>query len=383
MGEQSTEPKRDAGDRSTEQHQRAGQDNFNRQDLYKDVPKLGEKSGSYQTRSGENAELNYDTPNLYGAKESSDPKLVSKIESKNVRIEEYSDGSGNSHMSNPDGSYTDYYTFGKKAEPITVRGDGNGNSVEHQDDGHGGYTEKHRFLHSSEDYTKTVIREKNGDSHEHYSFEDQYKNFDKDIHKDGKSTVTDPYGLKIQNVSGSPEYQERMRQEIEKLPGADRKMLADKGVSYVLAERTSDVLGTQACNVTPRGYPEGKTCDDTPGQYNQASKKIVVPEKISGRMQSESWQDFTLRHETGHAVDHAFGNPSHSPEFGVAYQKDADSISLSRKWANTYLLQKGDAGREEEFANAYAANRGLSKPHDDFPNSIDYVRDYLAKSYLR
>jgi hypothetical protein len=198
----------------------------------------------------------------------------------------------------------------------------------------------------------------------------------------GIGTVTDATGLNIHDVSGSPEFQEHVRQEIAKLPESDRKLLADKGINYKLASKISDVEPKAECDQTPRGLEPGETCDDLSGRFD-GRNSITVPETAKGQKLPPDWQAYAARHETGHGIDHALGDPSHSDGFKDAYKKDAENMSPERRAANGYMLMKGNAGQEEEWADAYAVNRGTKFQHNDFPNSIEYVRDYLAKSGLK
>ncbi|GGS88437.1 phage minor capsid protein [Nonomuraea spiralis] len=97
--------------------------------------------------------------------------------------------------------------------------------------------------------------------------------------------------------------------------------------------------------VQPRGWPAGKTWDDVPAAYDPSTRHIIV---AGGRGLGHGSASVAA-HETGHAVDDALGHASSSPEFGAVH---ADAVS---RGVLPYFAQAGAAGREEMFAEAFAA----------------------------
>ena len=114
---------------------------------------------------------------------------------------------------------------------------------------------------------------------------------------------------------------------------------------------------------------------------------LVLGEKrrsSSGRTVHSQRVDETLRHEVGHAFDLVAGEErrplSAGEDFWAAYYWDAAEIVTADRERLAYYFQRGKAGRQETFAEAFAiylgggsdrANRELFMK--SFPRVIRFV----------
>jgi hypothetical protein len=182
----------------------------------------------------------------------------------------------------------------------------------------------------------------------------------------------------FENHNASPEFAAKVQQEFKSLPENVQKLLANNGTKLVVGGKMSDA-DPSLKGVTPRGWSPGSTWDDDDGEYDAGKKAITIAE-TSHDGKTDTWQNNDrmpggLRHETGHAVDAAMGNVSHGSEFKQAYDKDVANMSPQDKEKFKYLLQNGQAGHEETFAEVFGANNGSSANADqtqrilqDFPS---------------
>jgi hypothetical protein len=150
--------------------------------------------------------------------------------------------------------------------------------------------------------------------------------------------------------------------ELKKLPAVLLARAERAGVQVVACrESVTDHL-SHLRGVTPRGWPPGATWDRVPGLYDPASMTVVMATHDGARGASErALPDFgyghgsfnALFHEFGHALDAttALGHDSRSPAFRTAYRADVPALRTANL---TYLLQPGDAGPEEAFAEVAA-----------------------------
>lgn len=148
--------------------------------------------------------------------------------------------------------------------------------------------------------------------------------------------------------------------ELKKLPPVLLERAHRSGVQVVACRDSVTDHLTNLRGVTPRGWPPGSTWDRVPGLYDPASMTVVMathdgatgkrelPDTGYGHGSSNA-----LFHEFSHALDgtNALGADSKSPSFRRAYEDDLPAL---RRLNQTYLLQPGDAGREEAFAEVSA-----------------------------
>jgi hypothetical protein len=190
-------------------------------------------------------------------------------------------------------------------------------------------------------------------------------------------------------ASVSPQFAQKIKDEISQIPSADRKLVAEKGYKFTVADTLihADPLleGT-----TPHGAPPGATWDNTDGVTDNATRTINVSEKLNGR-QSDRFPR-TLYHEFGHSFDNASGATgakdesgtfTNSKEFKDAYMKDFAKLSNEDKSKLAYDTQIDKntgqptyAGMREAFADTYAALRGADADSflERFPNVAELIK---------
>jgi hypothetical protein len=150
--------------------------------------------------------------------------------------------------------------------------------------------------------------------------------------------------------------------ELKKLPALLLVRAERAGVQVVACRDSVTDHLSHLRGVTPRGWPPGATWDSVPGLYDPASMTVVMATHDGARGATErDLPDFgyghgsfnALFHEFGHALDAttALGHDSRSPAFRTAYRADLPAL---RHANHTYLLQPGDAGPEEAFAEVAA-----------------------------
>lgn len=148
--------------------------------------------------------------------------------------------------------------------------------------------------------------------------------------------------------------------ELQKLPAPLLERAHRAGVQVVACrDSVTDHLANLR-GVTPRGWPPGSTWDRVPGLYDPATMTVVMATHDGARGERSlpdtgygHGSSNALFHEFGHALDgtNALGADSKSPQFRSAYDHDLPAL---RRLNQTYLLQPGDAGREEAFAEVSA-----------------------------
>ncbi|MEW5851024.1 MAG: hypothetical protein AB2A00_19715 [Myxococcota bacterium] len=148
--------------------------------------------------------------------------------------------------------------------------------------------------------------------------------------------------------------------ELQRLPAGALLELARKGFNVVVCRGSVTDHLTHLRGVQPRGWPPGATWDGVPGCCDVERKEVVVatqPGGPHGRHLPDTGNahgsESLLIHETGHALDFGSGGTKCSAQdanFVAAYQ--ADHANLHH--FSSYLVQPGDAGREETFAETFA-----------------------------
>lgn len=99
--------------------------------------------------------------------------------------------------------------------------------------------------------------------------------------------------------------------------------------------------------------------------------------------------DGVFRHEYGHAVNKVFGYRgelfSDGAEFQVAYDRDVSKLSKLQTLELQYLLQPGSAGRDECFADVFAAliggpcNGAPRRVLDPFPEVASLINRKILR----
>lgn len=111
----------------------------------------------------------------------------------------------------------------------------------------------------------------------------------------------------------------------------------------------------------PRGWSEGNTWNDAEGTVRGERKQVLIAQNrvVKNTLVPSDRVDGVFRHEYGHAVNKVFGSRgelfSDGAEFQVAYERDVSKLSGVQCSEIQYLLQPGSAGRDECFADVFAA----------------------------
>jgi hypothetical protein len=259
---------------------------------------FGPKSGDFYTKSGDGRGNDVesrsdgggnsiekhtfkDSPNNNFTKETHADKSTTvtdaqgnkTVKSGDQKTTTYSGADGKGYVRNDNNSgFSETHTGPKPEDNFSVdhRDDGKGNIRNLRDDGKGNTVETRKFPDSKNDYVKETssdkstklsdskgvtttssdgntttfkgndgtayTRTKTGDDAytEKHTGPNPEDNYTKDGTGDGKSTITDSTGLKINMQQASPEFQDKAYKEIEKIPAKDRQLLADKGIHMTL-----------------------------------------------------------------------------------------------------------------------------------------------------
>lgn len=190
----------------------------------------------------------------------------------------------------------------------------------------------------------------------------------REIGPNGEVNFVDSVGLRVElRGDVSPEFQERMLREIQNIPESDRRRLAERGVSVAIVGTVPD-LDPALARERPRNWPSNRTYADSDGvfisNHESLGNVIVVAERT--RSGPSNRAEGVLRHETGHAMNFVFAEYSNHPDFQRAYDEDLRNMTPAQRRQMDYWMRRpGGAGRDETFADLYAALRGGT------PNSQD------------
>lgn len=195
------------------------------------------------------------------------------------------------------------------------------------------------------------------------------------------AAVDIPTNLIVKEQGTTQQFADEVKKALTKVPRNVLVALANKGYKVVLSEKLTDAVPA-AKNQQVRGYQEHATWDEVYGMFNRTTRRVVMAElavtknggrTVLGPLRDTQRREGILRHECGHAVDQMLGNLSHKPEFVAAYEKGLKTISQYERKTLDYYLQPGDAGREETFAEIFAALEG---------DACDRNSDILLKNHF-
>lgn len=132
-------------------------------------------------------------------------------------------------------------------------------------------------------------------------------------------------------------------------------LIAQNDCEVHLAPIVSDAEPHLA-GVHPAGYDEYATWDNA-GAVCTRGKSITIAEYRYWHNKLIPVYDceFIARHEAAHAIDRCLGYPSLSTEFVEAYEIDRKNMSAGMREVNAYLMQEGERGLKEVFAEMLAA----------------------------
>ena len=182
-------------------------------------------------------------------------------------------------------------------------------------------------------------------------------------------------------------FQSELATAFASIPERALKTMADSGIKIRAGTKVTD-LKPELRGVHPRGWPAGMTWDTADGFFDRAAKEVNVAELYRPVGKKEFVPSTRVRgvasHETGHAFDQALGQPSEtSSAFIYAYTVDRKSVPKEARRALRYFLQKGKAGRNETFAEAFAWNTGAGSMRTDirpfFPRVSKLVKEAMDR----
>lgn len=189
----------------------------------------------------------------------------------------------------------------------------------------------------------------------------------------------------VENVNASTDYTTVINRQIEALPDTVRERLSGKGVKIRMGRFLTDTE-SEFKRARPKGWSEEFTWDHVGGAFSASRKAVFLAErtKVVGtpmtREISKKKIGFMFRHEVGHAFDFASDGLSSKAAFIRAYDTDIPHISKVAKRKMSYLLQPGDVGRKETFAEVFAGLNGegaISDALDVFPNVANYIKSIM------
>jgi peptidoglycan hydrolase-like protein with peptidoglycan-binding domain len=158
--------------------------------------------------------------------------------------------------------------------------------------------------------------------------------------------------------SGTSEDADVVARSMQNLPPAVLDAIQRSGVQIVAARGSVTDHLTDLKGVRPRGWPPGATWDQVPGVYDPSRRMVVVAteDRNGRRVLSRQHGSFSLTlHEVGHGVSGRSalgrGTDSDSTAFREAYTADVPRLQEQNQ---TYLLQSGDAGPSEAYAESFA-----------------------------
>jgi hypothetical protein len=189
-------------------------------------------------------------------------------------------------------------------------------------------------------------------------------------------------------VDVTPDFLQQVKREVNKLPHKLLAQLQSRGCKMCATPRLSDKLPNYR-NTRPRGWEEGYTGKNVDGLFDGTD--VLVCE-YSANVQDDTSLvknariPYIVRHESGHAFDHYFGDISSSPEFKHTYYLELAKMDPDQKDAElAYFAQKSDAGPSECFAELFAIMNGggASKNIDAhllpiFPECSKMIRQRLG-----
>jgi len=165
--------------------------------------------------------------------------------------------------------------------------------------------------------------------------------------------------------------------ELQQLPPTLLQAAQRAGVDVMVCRTSVTDYMTELKGVRPRGWPPGSTWDQVPGLYSPSKNEVVIAteSRLGGRIVStRHGSENMVFHELGHSLDatHALGSSINSKNaaFRAAYNADVPRLQVQNQ---TYLLQEGDAGPNEAFAETFARYyNGDSTLQRDLPAMYAY-----------
>lgn len=143
----------------------------------------------------------------------------------------------------------------------------------------------------------------------------------------------------------------------------------------------------------PRGWSVDSTWDAVSGLFDVGTRRIIVAEHFEflGEERRTGHPTAILRHEIGHALDHAWARLSHGALFTDCYVRGLERATMSSQFGSLEYFIQPDAdspwaGREETFAELAGIVLGGGGAPDlqermveCFTEAFAFVRDRIRR----
>jgi tetratricopeptide (TPR) repeat protein len=179
------------------------------------------------------------------------------------------------------------------------------------------------------------------------------------------------------------------REGVGPIPLSVQRQIAAAGIKVVLTPRT---IYDEPENSGAGVFTNGGTFDNAGGFFESSKNRVLVPERAAWRNSPPRFQGryivTVVRHELGHALDHACGSISQQADYISCYKDDLHRLSSDQKIEFAYYItgvskEKSEegtpSGRGELFASTFCAL--CTKPPtlrdtkllDSFPSVKNYI----------
>jgi len=206
-----------------------------------------------------------------------------------------------------------------------------------------------------------------------------------------RTLATASWVLPVTKGSVSNSFSRDIDEASRTIPPHVWQSILDAGWRVNLVEYVVDAVPSLR-GISPRGWPAGWMWDNTDAVHLPASKLLIIAEKRrnkKGQIVACTRVSGVLRHEVGHAFDVLSGEParfqSARKPFVEAYNADYSAMDSLRRRELEYYLQRGPAGHQETFAEAFGVVFGGGSDvarqiafRDCFPRTIQWVRQTVA-----
>jgi hypothetical protein len=192
----------------------------------------------------------------------------------------------------------------------------------------------------------------------------------------------------VESLPGVPgDFTARLEKKLQQLPNNVVENLRQAGYKIIAAPTIVDAMpGLKG--LSPRGWPEETTFDDSDGTHDNVSKRIIAPMRVKYDGQ---WgvveRPEVVVHQIGHALDFHNGFLSSQKEFVAAFNKDMSHGLLNKRDPIIkYFSQPDGVGRQEAFATIFGLV--LTGPENEtdrqfleqaFPHTIKAVKEQIRK----
>ena len=168
-------------------------------------------------------------------------------------------------------------------------------------------------------------------------------------------------GYVNEHTLGTPAFNRAMASGLHSIPHHIHAMLHHHGRTVATGSLIVDI-DPSLKGQPVRGQP-GITWDQAAACYDPQTMRVILAEfrqDTQGQVVPMRQVEALCREEIGHALDAVLGDVSHHDQgFVSAYHADAAAIADPGEQARlAYLLQPGEAGREETFAFLFAQVHG-------------------------